>query len=51
MHSQLEARFYVLGRTNAGRLLFEVFTLCGEWIRIISAREMRASEQRTFENT
>ncbi len=51
VHSRQEARFYVLGRTNAGRLHFEAFTLRGEWIRIISAREMSASERRSFENT
>ena len=43
-HSVLENRYYVLGRTNMNRLLFAVFTIRNEKIRIISARDMTASE-------
>ena len=43
-HSKLENRYYVLGRTNANRLLFAVFTVRNDKIRIISARSMTDSE-------
>jgi len=43
-HSKLENRYYVLGRTNMNRLLFAVFTVRNEKIRIISARDMTVSE-------
>ncbi|MBN1472583.1 MAG: BrnT family toxin [Syntrophaceae bacterium] len=43
-HSKLENRYYVLGRTNLNRLLFAVFTVRNENIRIISARDMTPSE-------
>ncbi len=43
-HSQFENRYYVLGRTNIDRLLFAVFTVRNEKIRIISARDMTDSE-------
>ena len=43
-HSKIENRYYVLGRTNMNRLLFAVFTVRNEIIRIISARDMTESE-------
>lgn len=43
-HSAIENRYYVLGRTNMNRLLFAVFTIRNEIIRIISARDMTDSE-------
>jgi len=43
-HSKLENRHYVLGRTNMNRLLFAVFTVRDDKIRIISARDMTESE-------
>ena len=43
-HSKFENRYYVLGRTNMNRLLFAVFTVRNEKIRIISARDMSDSE-------
>ena len=43
-HSKIENRYYVLGRTNMNRLLFVVFTVRNEKIRIISARDMTISE-------
>jgi len=39
-HSKVENRYYVLGRTNMNRLLFAVFTVRNQKIRIISARDM-----------
>ena len=50
-HSRDEERFFVLGQTNAGRLLFEAFTIRGELIRVISARDMNQTERRSFERT
>lgn len=47
-HSREEPRFYVLGRTDAGRLLSVVFTLRGTLIRTISAREMSRKERKVY---
>jgi len=43
-HSKLENRYYSLGRTDMNRLLFAVFTVRNDKIRIISARDMTDSE-------
>ncbi|MBU3947377.1 MAG: BrnT family toxin [Proteobacteria bacterium] len=43
-HSMLENRYYALGRTNMNRLLFAVFTVRDDKIRIISARDMTKAE-------
>ena len=48
-HSQLENRYYVLGRTDSGRLLFAVFTVRGDKIRIISARDMTIAEAKRYQ--
>jgi uncharacterized protein len=48
-HSQSEARYYVLGQTNAGRRLFVSFTVRGESIRVISARDMSRRERNFYE--
>ena len=50
-HSQKESRFYALGKTSAGRPLFVVFTVRGDWIRVISARPMSQRERRVYEQT
>ena len=47
-HSQTEERFYGLGQTADGRLLFVVWTLRGAFIRVISARAMSRNEQRIY---
>ena len=47
-HSQVEERFYVLGRTNAGRGLTIVFTLRNTLIRPIMARDMSRRERRLY---
>lgn len=47
-HSQHEARFYALGHTDGGRMLFVVFTLRGELIRVISARDMSRRERKAY---
>jgi uncharacterized DUF497 family protein len=47
-HSGREERFYALGQTDAGRLLFLVFTVRGRLIRLISARDMSRKERRIY---
>ena len=47
-HSQREPRFYCLGQTDAGRLLFVVFTIRGTLIRVISARDMSRKEREVY---
>ncbi|MDQ3397937.1 MAG: BrnT family toxin [Deinococcota bacterium] len=49
-HSEQEVRFYSLGQTDAGRLLFVVFTLRGTMIRVISTRDMSRKERKVYEN-
>jgi len=48
-HSDLEPRFYALGQTDTGRLLFVVFTIRGELLRVISARDMSKREKKEYE--
>ena len=48
-HSLTEERFYLLGETNKGRKLFVVFTIRGNRIRVISARDMSRKERRIYE--
>jgi uncharacterized protein len=50
-HSELEGRFYVLGQTDAARLLFLVFTMRGRLIRVISARDMSRKERRVYQSS
>lgn len=44
-HSQSEKRWYALGKTNNGRQLFISFTVRGNLIRVISARDMSRKER------
>jgi uncharacterized DUF497 family protein len=48
-HSKEELRWYALGGTDAGRLLFVVYTLRGEKVRVISARDMTPRERKDYE--
>lgn len=48
-HSQGEPRYYALGRTDAGRRLFVVFTTRRDLVRVISARNMSRRERRAYE--
>ena len=43
-----EERFYSLGKTDSGRMLFLVFTMRGEQVRIISARPMSREERKEY---
>ena len=48
-HSLTEPRLYGLGKTDAGRLLFVAFTIRGDKIRVISARDMTTQERERYE--
>lgn len=48
-HSKLEARYFMLGRTNGGRRLAVVFTIRGGLVRPIIARDMSRRERRYYE--
>ena len=43
-------RYYALGQTDARRLLFIVFTIREDLIRVISARPMSRRERRVYEH-
>jgi uncharacterized DUF497 family protein len=47
-HSQVEGRYYVLGRTNTGRRLTVVFTIRESLVRPIMARDMSRRERRIY---
>lgn len=47
-HSQVETRYYALGKTDNERLLFMVFTMRGKKIRVISARDMNRKERKIY---
>lgn len=49
VHSEGEERFRILGKTQKGRLLFIVFTVRREKIRIISARDINRKEVTLYE--
>lgn len=51
IHSQSEERSYALGQTDAGRLLFVVFTIRGKLIRVVSARDMSRKERRIYRSS
>jgi len=47
-HSQGEKRYYILGQTDLGRLLFVAFTVRTKSIRVISARDMSRKERTAY---
>ncbi len=49
-HSQTEPRYYGLGQTDLGRLLFVVVTVRGDFLRIVTARDMSRRERRIYQN-
>lgn len=48
-HSIVEERFEVFGQTVTGRKLFIVFTLRGNKLRVISARDQNKKERSDYE--
>lgn len=49
-HSSTELRLFCLGQTDAGRLLFQVFTLRAERVRVVSARDMTRRERKEYDD-
>jgi len=47
-HSITEFRYYAYGNTDAGRLLFIVFTIRINKIRVIFARDMNRKERKWY---
>ena len=47
-HSRSERRYFVLGQTDENRALFVAFTLRGQRIRVISARDMSRKERKVY---
>ena len=50
-HSGRETRYFALGESVTERPLFIVFTIRGDLIRVISARDMSRRERRIYERT
>jgi hypothetical protein len=50
-HSGEEDRYYALGHTDSGRLLFVVFTIRKGLVRTISARDMNRKERKVYESS
>ena len=46
-----EDRYYALGKTSSDRLLFVVFTVRKNLVRVISARNMTRKEKRIYEQS
>lgn len=49
LHSGIEERYRIVGKTKEGRLLFIAFTMRGRKIRIISARDVNKKEVSLYE--
>jgi uncharacterized DUF497 family protein len=49
-HSQSEARYFVLGQSDAGRRMFLVVTVRAGRLRVISARDMSRKEREVYES-
>jgi len=49
LHSQREKRYLLIGKTKRGRLLFLVFTIRSNDIRVISARDLNRQERGLYE--
>lgn len=48
-HSESEKRFVLIGKTKQGRLLYQIFTIRGDKIRIISSRDANRKEVPYYE--
>ena len=48
-HSEREPRYLALGQTRAGRQLLVAFTIRGDRLRVISARDMSRKERSAYE--
>lgn len=50
-HSKQEPRFILIGKTERERILYLVFTIRSEKIRVISARDLNKKERKLYEKT
>ena len=50
-HSEKEQRHFAMGQTDSGRLLFVVFTIREDRIRVISSRDMNRNERKVYERS
>lgn len=50
-HSEKESRYYALGQTDKGRLIYLVFTIRNNLVRVISARDMSRKERKEYEQS
>ena len=48
-HSIIEKRFLIIGKTEKGRLLYQIFTRRGDKIRVISSRDINKKEVHLYE--
>ena len=48
-HSTVEKRFLILGKTEQGRLLYQIFTRREDNIRVISSRDINKKEVHLYE--
>ena len=48
-HSIVEDRFLIIGKTDKGRLLYQIFTRRGDKIRVISSRDINKKEVHLYE--
>lgn len=51
IHSTVESRHIILGFTDKNRYLFITFTIRGQKVRIISARDQNKKERSLYEKT
>lgn len=51
IHSKKEDRYILLGKTKKGRILYTVFTIRNNKIRVISARDINIKEKCLYEKT
>lgn len=49
LHSMNEERYVLIGQTKRGRLLYIIFTIRKNKIRIISARDINKKERKLYE--
>jgi len=48
-HSIVERRFLIIGMTEKGRLLYQIFTRRGDKVRVISSRDINKKEVHLYE--
>lgn len=48
-HSTVEKRFLIIGKTQEGRLLYQILTRRGDKIRVISSRDINKKEVALYE--